>query len=63
MKCARNVAACLHRLADLIEQHADETRRARKRSTTASPSTTAANIDLSLVLDCYRYYAGWAEQD
>ena len=47
------------RLADLIEEHAEEFA-VSTRSTTASRSADAARADVPLSVDLFRYMAGWA---
>jgi len=58
---ARERGRLLYKLADLIEQHADELA-ALETLDNGKPINDSRNIDLSLVLDCYRYYAGWADK-
>lgn len=58
----RERAACLYRLADLIEKHRDELA-ALETLNNGKPISDSRNIMLPLVLDCYRYYAGWADKN
>ncbi len=51
----------LHRLADLIEEHADELARLESLDN-GKPYNVAKAADLPLTIACYRYYAGWADK-
>jgi aldehyde dehydrogenase (NAD+) len=51
----------LHRLADLIEKHADELATLESLDN-GKPRHVARAADLPLVIACYRYYAGWADK-
>jgi aldehyde dehydrogenase (NAD+) len=51
----------LNRLADLIEQHADELARLESLDN-GKPYQVARAADLPLTIACYRYYAGWADK-
>src|SRR5271157_4227367 len=51
----------LHRLADLIEKHADELARLESLDN-GKPYHVAKAADLPLTIGCYRYYAGWADK-
>jgi aldehyde dehydrogenase (NAD+) len=51
----------LHRLADLIEQHREELA-ALESLDNGKPYRDSFNIDLPMVIKCYRYYAGWADK-
>ena len=51
----------LYKLADLIEQHAGELA-ALETLDNGKPINDSRNIDLPLVIECYRYYAGWADK-
>jgi aldehyde dehydrogenase (NAD+) len=51
----------LHRLADLIEKHADELAQLEALDN-GKPYSVASAADLPLVISCYRYYAGWADK-
>jgi len=51
----------LLKLADLIEQHRE--RLAEVESTdNGKPQHVAHDVDLGFVIECYRYYAGWADK-
>jgi aldehyde dehydrogenase (NAD+) len=52
---------CINRLADLIEQNADELA-ALESLDNGKPYKDARNIDVPLTVKCYRYYAGWADK-
>ena len=51
----------LHRLADLIEQNADELAQLESLDN-GKPYHVAKAADLPLTIGCYRYYAGWADK-
>ncbi len=51
----------LYKLADLIEEHADELARLETLDN-GKPLSESLNIDLPLVIACYRYFAGWADK-
>ena len=51
----------LYKLADLIEQHIDELA-ALETLDNGKPLNDSRHIDLPLVVECYRYYAGWADK-
>jgi aldehyde dehydrogenase (NAD+) len=51
----------MHRLADLVEKHADEIA-ALEALDNGKPLSVARAADLRLVVQCYRYYAGWADK-
>ncbi|HOR28211.1 MAG TPA: aldehyde dehydrogenase family protein [Candidatus Sumerlaeota bacterium] len=51
----------LNRLADLIEEHADELARLESLDN-GKPYEIAKAADLPLTIACYRYYAGWADK-
>jgi aldehyde dehydrogenase (NAD+) len=51
----------IHRLADLIEKHADELATLESLDN-GKPRHVASTADLPLVIACYRYYAGWADK-
>jgi len=51
----------LHRLADLIEKHADELARLESLDN-GKPYKVAKAADLPMTIACYRYYAGWADK-
>jgi aldehyde dehydrogenase (NAD+) len=58
---ARDRGKLLFKLADLIEQHVDELA-ALETLDNGKPINEARLGDLPLVLDCLRYYAGWADK-
>ena len=51
----------LHRLADLIEKHADELAQLEALDN-GKPYSVARAADLPPVIACFRYYAGWADK-
>src|SRR5215472_9864775 len=51
----------LHRLADLIEQHADELA-ALESLDNGKPVSVAKAVDVAATVGCYRYFAGWADK-
>jgi aldehyde dehydrogenase (NAD+) len=51
----------LNRLADLVEQNADELARLESLDN-GKPYHVAKAADLPLTIACYRYYAGWADK-
>jgi len=51
----------LNKLADLIEEHADELATLESLDN-GKPRQVARTADLPLVIGCYRYYAGWADK-
>ncbi len=51
----------MYKLADLIEKHIDELA-ALETLDNGKPIRDARNVDLPLVVSCYRYYAGWADK-
>jgi aldehyde dehydrogenase (NAD+) len=51
----------LNRLADLIEQNADELAQLESLDN-GKPYKVAQAADLPLTIACYRYYAGWADK-
>ncbi len=51
----------LYRLADLIEQNADELAKLETLDN-GKPVAVARAADLPLTIACYRYYAGWADK-
>ncbi len=59
---ARERGRLLYKLADLIEKHREELA-ALETLDNGKPIQDSRNIDLPLVLDCYRYYAGWADKN
>ncbi|HEY2584444.1 MAG TPA: aldehyde dehydrogenase family protein [Tepidisphaeraceae bacterium] len=58
---ARDRGRLMHKLADLIEQNIDELA-ALETLDNGKPIRDSRNVDLPLVIDCYRYYAGWADK-
>jgi aldehyde dehydrogenase (NAD+) len=58
---ARDRGRLLNRLADLIEENADELA-ALETLDNGKPIRDSRNVDLPLVIDCFRYYAGWADK-
>ena len=58
---ARDRGKLLNRLADLIEEHADELA-ALETLDNGKPIRDARAADIPLVIDCLRYYAGWADK-
>ncbi|MEX0702559.1 MAG: aldehyde dehydrogenase family protein [Planctomycetales bacterium] len=58
---ARDRGKLIHRLADLIEQHQEELA-ALETLDNGKPIRDARAADLPLVIDCLRYYAGWADK-
>jgi aldehyde dehydrogenase (NAD+) len=58
---ARERGRLLHKLADLIEKNAEELAMLETLDN-GKPINDSRNADLPLVLDCYRYYAGWADK-
>ena len=58
---ARDRGRLLYKLADLIEQNIDELA-ALETLDNGKPISESRNGDLPLVVDCLRYYAGWADK-
>jgi aldehyde dehydrogenase (NAD+) len=58
---ARDRGRLLNRLADLIEQNFDELA-ALETLDNGKPIRDSRGADLPLVIDCLRYYAGWADK-
>jgi aldehyde dehydrogenase (NAD+) len=58
---ARDRGILLFRLADLVEEHLDELA-ALETLDNGKPIRDARAADLPLVIDCLRYYAGWADK-
>ena len=52
----------LYRLADLVEQHADELARLETLDN-GMPIGVARGVALPLTIAAYRYYAGWADKN
>jgi aldehyde dehydrogenase (NAD+) len=58
---ARERGRCISRLADLVEKNKDELAMLESLDN-GKPLNDAKTADLPLVMDCYRYYAGWADK-
>ncbi|HEY2252026.1 MAG TPA: aldehyde dehydrogenase family protein [Planctomycetaceae bacterium] len=58
---ARDRGRLLHRLADLVERNLEELA-ALETLDNGKPIRDARAADLPLVIDCLRYYAGWADK-
>ncbi|CAL1239240.1 aldehyde dehydrogenase family protein [Candidatus Methylocalor cossyra] len=58
---ARERGKYLYRLADLMERQIDELA-ALETLDNGKPIADSRHIDLPLAIDCYRYYAGWADK-
>jgi aldehyde dehydrogenase (NAD+) len=58
---ARQRGQLMGRLADLIEEEIDDLA-ALETMDNGKPIRDARNADLPLVIDCLRYYAGWADK-
>lgn len=58
---ARERGRLIYKLADLIEKHIDELA-ALETLDNGKPIRDSRNADLPLTVDCYRYYAGWADK-
>jgi aldehyde dehydrogenase (NAD+) len=58
---ARDRGRLLHRLADLVEQNLEELA-ALETLDNGKPIRDSRSADLPLVIDCLRYYAGWADK-
>ncbi len=58
---ARDRGILMNRLADLIEEEADELA-ALETLDNGKPISEARSADIPLVIDCLRYYAGWADK-
>ncbi|TWU09708.1 Aldehyde dehydrogenase PuuC [Symmachiella macrocystis] len=58
---ARDRGALLNRLADLVEANFDELA-ALETLDNGKPINDSRAADLPLVIDCLRYYAGWADK-
>jgi aldehyde dehydrogenase (NAD+) len=58
---ARDRGRLLHRLADLVEQNLEELA-GLETLDNGKPIRDARAADLPLVIDCLRYYAGWADK-
>jgi len=58
---ARDRGALMYKLADLIEAEADELA-ALETLDNGKPISDSRAADIPLVIDCLRYYAGWADK-
>ncbi|MGK7907291.1 MAG: aldehyde dehydrogenase family protein [Synechococcus sp.] len=58
---ARRRGELLFILANLIEQHRDELARLETLDN-GKPLSQSLTVDLPLTVQCYRYYAGWADK-
>lgn len=58
---ARDRGRRLNRLADLIEKNLEELA-ALETLDNGKPINDSRAVDLPLVIDCFRYYAGWADK-
>jgi aldehyde dehydrogenase (NAD+) len=58
---ARDRGRLMNKLADLIEEHIDELAELETLDN-GKPIGESRNADLPLVIDCLRYYAGWADK-
>ncbi len=58
---ARDRGALMHKLADLIEQEAEELA-ALETLDNGKPIRDSRTVDLPLTIDCLRYYAGFADK-
>ena len=58
---ARDRGRLMNRLADLIEENIDELAELETLDN-GKPISESRNVDLPLVIDCFRYYAGWADK-
>ena len=58
---ARDRGRLMYRLADLLEENIDELARLETLDN-GKPISESRNADLPLVIDCLRYYAGWADK-
>jgi aldehyde dehydrogenase (NAD+) len=59
---ARERGRLMYKLADLIEKNKDELA-ALESLDNGKPLRDSLAADLPLVIDCYRYYAGWADKN
>ncbi|MEM7759268.1 MAG: aldehyde dehydrogenase family protein [Cyanobacteria bacterium P01_A01_bin.40] len=57
----RDRALLLHKLADLIADHQEELAHLETLDN-GKPIRESLNIDLPLTIQCYRYFAGWADK-
>jgi len=51
----------LLRLASLVEKHVDQLAELESRDN-GKPAHVAAGVDIGFVIECFRYYAGWADK-
>jgi aldehyde dehydrogenase (NAD+) len=58
---ARDRGRLMNKLADLIESHIDELAELETLDN-GKPISESRHADLPLVIDCLRYYAGWADK-
>jgi acyl-CoA reductase-like NAD-dependent aldehyde dehydrogenase len=58
---ARKRGRLLHRIADVLEERADELARLETLDN-GKPLKEARMIDIKESIDCFRYYAGWADK-
>ena len=58
---ARERGRLLYQLADLIEENNEELA-ALETLDNGKPISDSRDADLPLAIDCYRYYAGWADK-
>ena len=58
---ARDRGQLMNKLADLIEEEADELA-ALETLDNGKPISDSRAADIPLVIDCLRYYAGWADK-
>jgi aldehyde dehydrogenase (NAD+) len=58
---ARERGRLIYKLADLIEQNKEELAKLESLDN-GKPLNDSMAADLPLVIDCYRYYAGWADK-
>lgn len=58
---ARERGRLMYKLADLIEAEADQLA-ALETLDNGKPISDSRNADIPLVIDCLRYYAGWADK-
>ncbi len=58
---ARERGRLIYKLADLVEQHKEELAQLETLDN-GKPINDSRAADLPLAIDCYRYYAGWADK-
>ena len=58
---ARDRGRLMNKFADLIESHIDELAELETLDN-GKPISESRHADLPLVIDCFRYYAGWADK-